>query len=148
MEHRYSVTSQNATEENFFSRRFPSAAETICKIAMCLTTLFFNVFVAKYTYFSCANNFSRCEAYILIIMFSSRFRTSFKTAVGSTFKQQKRNIFNAEKPFSKENIPFYGAAVGITALSFQVMVLYPWHEELSTQFSAIQVTGSLRCTCT
>ena len=71
-------------------------------------------------------------------MFSSRFRTSFKTAFGSTFKQQKRSIFNAEKPFSRENLPFYGAAVGLTAFSFQVMVLYPWHEELSTQFSAIQ----------
>lgn len=72
-------------------------------------------------------------------MFSSRFRTSFKTAFASTFKQQKRSIFNAEKPFSRENLPFYGAAVGLTAFSFQVMVLYPWHEELSTQFSAIQV---------
>eukprot|EP01033_Poteriospumella_lacustris_P003123 gene3123-2296_t len=71
-------------------------------------------------------------------MFSSRFRTSFKTAFASTFKQQKRSIFNAEKPFSRENLPFYGAAVGLTAFSFQVMVLYPWHEELSTQFSAIQ----------
>lgn len=28
--------------------------------------------------------------------------------------------------------------MGVTALFFQVLVLYPWHEELSDQFSAIQ----------
>lgn len=75
-------------------------------------------------------------------MFLNSFRVHAKKAAPTVYRSVKRN-FNAEKPFSKENVPFYGAIVGVTALTFQVLVLYPWHEELSYQFSAIQVTPLL-----
>lgn len=47
--------------------------------------------------------------------------------------------FNTENVWARENVPFYGALVGVTALCFQISVLYPWHHELSTQFTEIQV---------
>lgn len=68
-------------------------------------------------------------------MFAARTRTVFKAGATAS-----RRFLNTEKPFSKENIPFFGAVVGITALIFQVAVLYPWHEELSYQFASIEVS--------
>lgn len=36
--------------------------------------------------------------------------------------------------------PVVGVAVGLTALAFQVLVLFPWHETLSKDFSALEVS--------
>jgi hypothetical protein len=36
--------------------------------------------------------------------------------------------------------PVVGVAVGLTALAFQVLVLFPWHETLSKDFLALEVT--------
>jgi hypothetical protein len=36
--------------------------------------------------------------------------------------------------------PIVGVAVGLTALAFQVLVLFPWHETLSNDFLALEVT--------
>ena len=41
--------------------------------------------------------------------------------------------------FRRKNIPIFGVAVGLTALCFQVMVLYPWHERLRDDFSTLEV---------
>jgi formate-dependent nitrite reductase membrane component NrfD len=61
---------------------------------------------------------------------------------GTSRYGQKRTVFNSQNLMARENIPFYGALVGITALTFQIAVLYPWHHELSSQFTEIQVRFS------
>lgn len=71
-------------------------------------------------------------------MFGRIFRST-SAAARNQFKQT-RSLVNLKQPFSRENIPFYGAVVGLTALSFQISVLYPWHHELSDQFAAIEVS--------
>jgi hypothetical protein len=43
----------------------------------------------------------------------------------------------------KEHIPPFALLVGITALCFQIAVLYPWHHELSDQFIEVQVAEIL-----
>jgi hypothetical protein len=39
--------------------------------------------------------------------------------------------------------PVVGVAVGLTALAFQVLVLFPWHETLSKDFLALEVNINL-----
>ena len=39
----------------------------------------------------------------------------------------------------RDHIPPFALVVGISALCFQIAVLYPWHEELSVQFIEVQV---------
>lgn len=39
----------------------------------------------------------------------------------------------------RENIPTFALIVGLSALSFQIGVLYPWHEILSEDFQKLQV---------
>ena len=41
--------------------------------------------------------------------------------------------------FRRKNIPILGVAVGLTALCFQVLILYPWHELLRNDFTALEV---------
>lgn len=41
--------------------------------------------------------------------------------------------------FKRKNLPVLGVAVGFTALSFQMFILYPWHERLSEDFSTLEV---------
>ena len=41
--------------------------------------------------------------------------------------------------FRRKNLPIFGAAVGLTALFFQIFILYPWHELLRDDFSALEV---------
>ena len=41
--------------------------------------------------------------------------------------------------FRRKNIPILGVAVGFTALCFQVLILYPWHELLRNDFTALEV---------
>ena len=36
--------------------------------------------------------------------------------------------------------PVVGVAVGLAAFSFQVLVLYPWHETISEDFQALEVS--------
>lgn len=45
----------------------------------------------------------------------------------------------AKNFFTRENIPPIALIVGCVALSFQVGVLYPWHEILSEDFLLLQV---------
>ena len=54
------------------------------------------------------------------------------------FSEGSRRRFSSI--LSKENIPTIGFCVGITALSVQVWLLYPWHSTLSKQFDDLQVT--------
>lgn len=51
----------------------------------------------------------------------------------------RRTRFNFSNPLARENIPFYGAIIGITAFTFQITVLHPWHDQLSEQFIDIEV---------
>lgn len=53
-------------------------------------------------------------------------------------KQFKRTITN-EKFFTKENIPTIGLLVGVSALCFQTMILFPWHQVLSDQFNDLEL---------
>ena len=64
-----------------------------------------------------------------------RFNVS-SSAVTTT---STKRLFNSQILASRENIPVYGAIVGVTALCFQIAVLYPWHYELSDQFLQIEV---------
>ena len=61
-------------------------------------------------------------------------------------------VFRVNKRFSSDashhephshpilkHLPLVGVMVGISAFSFQIGVLFPWHEELSTQFTALEV---------
>jgi hypothetical protein len=41
--------------------------------------------------------------------------------------------------FQRKNLPVLGVAIGLTALSFQLFVLYPWHETLRDDFSNLEV---------
>ena len=41
--------------------------------------------------------------------------------------------------------PVVGVAVGLTALTFQVLVLYPWHETISDDFQALEVSITPGC---
>lgn len=78
-------------------------------------------------------------------MFGRYFKS--KPFVAAT-TQQVRRLFNAKDPLDRANIPVYGAMVGVTALCFQIAVLYPWHHELSEQFEEIQVSAcALLCAC-
>mmetsp|Transcript_29626 Transcript_29626/g.40706 ORF Transcript_29626/g.40706 Transcript_29626/m.40706 type:complete len:125 (-) Transcript_29626:178-552(-) len=38
-----------------------------------------------------------------------------------------------------KTIPIVGAFIGLSAFTFQVLVLYPWHHELSKQFDELNV---------
>ena len=38
-------------------------------------------------------------------------------------------------------IPKIGIAIGLSALTFQIGVLYPWHIELGDEFKALGVSG-------
>lgn len=62
-------------------------------------------------------------------------RAAFRGA--SPFQIPKRTVFNTQKLWSRENLPFYGFTVGMAALSFQVGVLYPWHEEVNNQVKGL-----------
>jgi len=44
-----------------------------------------------------------------------------------------------------KHLPLVGVMVGISAFSFQIGVLFPWHEELSTQFTALEVKNFFLC---
>lgn len=41
--------------------------------------------------------------------------------------------------FQRKNLPVLGVAIGLIALSFQVFILYPWHEVLRDDFSTLEV---------
>lgn len=76
-------------------------------------------------------------------MFSTRsFVNKFRaTASGAFATSSKRNFsFNTKDMLARENVPYYGAVIGVSALLFQVGVLHPFHTELSNQFSDIQVS--------
>ena len=45
--------------------------------------------------------------------------------------------------FKRENVPPAALIVGLCALSFQIGVLYPWHEVLSVQFNELEVSPYL-----
>lgn len=52
----------------------------------------------------------------------------------------KRGIIDTtKKAFLPQNTPYVGVAIGFTALCFQISVLYPWHHELSEQFTILEV---------
>jgi septal ring factor EnvC (AmiA/AmiB activator) len=40
--------------------------------------------------------------------------------------------------FSRENIPTLSLVIGTCALCFQTMILFPWHQTLSTQFDSME----------
>jgi formate-dependent nitrite reductase membrane component NrfD len=71
-------------------------------------------------------------------MFGRKLFNQFRK---SNFQAHFSRAFNTENIWARENIPFYGTLVGLTAFSFQVAVLYPWHHELSSEFGEIQVMG-------
>jgi hypothetical protein len=61
-------------------------------------------------------------------------------------KSAQRTVWNAVKSKvveRKEHIPPFALLVGLTALCFQIAVLYPWHHELSEQFEEVQVESLL-----
>ena len=66
------------------------------------------------------------------------FRAISKRAMKS-FTANRSLQTAARRVFTRENIPAIGICVGITALSFQLVMLYPWHFELSEQFDDLQV---------
>lgn len=47
--------------------------------------------------------------------------------------------FASSSILSRTNAPMFALTIGTVALCFQVMVLYPWHHELSRQIDALQV---------
>ncbi len=61
---------------------------------------------------------------------------SYKGTVSSVGSKRGLHL----PPAIKEKVPIYGAIVGTMALFFQVAVLYPWHEEFSEQFEAVEVS--------
>jgi hypothetical protein len=42
--------------------------------------------------------------------------------------------------FSRQNLPVFGLFIGLCALSFQTLVLYPWHEKLHDDFDSLAVS--------
>lgn len=73
------------------------------------------------------------------MFFTRGFVNKFRTAAGSSFAKRYMS-FNTKDLLARENVPFYGAVVGLGALVFQVGILHPFHTELSDQFSDIQVS--------
>ena len=49
----------------------------------------------------------------------------------------KRKITSGEF-FTKENIPTIGLLIGVSALCFQTMILFPWHRVLADQFEDLE----------
>ena len=45
----------------------------------------------------------------------------------------------AQSPFQRKNLPILGAAIGLTALTFQLFILAPYHEVLTKQFETLEV---------
>jgi len=68
--------------------------------------------------------------------------TSVRCGVrGSSLNGKKRGfhtLFNREKFWAKENVPVYGMFIGAGAISFQIGVLFPWHEVISKQIDEIE----------
>jgi len=50
----------------------------------------------------------------------------------------KLRFSSTSTPTRPSKVPIIGAVIGACALTFQVTVLYPWHEELSEQFETLQ----------
>lgn len=41
-------------------------------------------------------------------------------------------------PFFKQYLPIISFSIGIAALSFQTLVLYPWHNQLDDEFKSLK----------
>lgn len=52
----------------------------------------------------------------------------------------KEMVKPVEGVFVRRNLPVFGAFIGLTALSFQMFILYPWHETLRNDFDSLQVS--------
>ena len=74
---------------------------------------------------------------------------AFSSAVGRRAIQVSKNresfsVLNAQaekaqSPFQRKNLPILGAAIGLTALTFQLFILAPYHEVLTKQFETLEV---------
>ncbi len=51
------------------------------------------------------------------------------------FKVAQKKHFST---FTSSNIPIVGVCVGCMALSFQLGVLYPWHQEINDRFVIVE----------
>lgn len=78
------------------------------------------------------------------------FRFSIRGLQNIVKFQQSSRLHNAvnkareaatKKFFIRENIPPIALIVGCVALTFQVAVLYPWHETLSDEFNELRVSS-------
>ncbi len=67
-----------------------------------------------------------------------RMFAKFTRVTRPTILFSKRGIVETLKA-KKEYVPPVALFVGISALCFQVAVLYPWHAELSHQFATLEV---------
>ena len=65
---------------------------------------------------------------------------SYRNPLINYFKQNSRSM--GQIP-TRSNVytlvPMFGVFVGLSALSFQIFILYPWHYEISKQFEALEV---------
>lgn len=68
-------------------------------------------------------------------MFARIFRANSKRLAVRGIQTETKKGF-----FAKENLPVPALIIGCVAFSFQVGVLYPWHEQLSEQFEDLQVS--------
>jgi hypothetical protein len=41
-------------------------------------------------------------------------------------------------PFFKRYLPIISFVIGVSALSFQTLVLYPWHNQLDDEFKSLK----------
>jgi len=71
-------------------------------------------------------------------MFSRPLLSTHRLVYYKSLRAATKRQFNTKNLLSRDNIPFYGTLVGLTALSFQIAVLYPWHHELTVQFAKVE----------
>lgn len=66
-----------------------------------------------------------------------------KLAVAAARCTRKFSSLAEDEPTKMEQfvkkLPLIGIFIGSVALTFQLTVLYPWHDELSAQFDELQV---------
>lgn len=68
----------------------------------------------------------------------SKFSSSVLNGIHSATHHVTQH--NPKQILKRDNIPIIALVVGVSALTFQIGVLYPWHEIISNDFRRLQVT--------
>jgi len=91
-------------------------------------------FLARYRILQIAKRcFQRAVVNLILVCLKPKFAMI-------QFARRFSTVTSPKKPHPiMRNLPLVSLMVGVSALSFQVGVLFPWHAELTTQFTTLEV---------